>query len=160
MKKILLISGGADSIATWNILKKNGEVIDEKIYFDYGQDRDQIFKEQKAINDNNIFGFNVIKLPTCGQLRDKTDTTHPFYMGRNMLFIIATVAMHGSCEIYFGTNKDDVYPDNNRKFFNELQKFIGDTYKVKVDIHTLLLDWKKEQVIKYCKDNKLEYYTD
>ena len=140
--KILLLSGGADSMLLYQQHK-----FDKTIFFDYGQEHlEEEFKCCSKLVDV------ILKLPKITK-REKE------FNCRNLSFVINTIANFGNedIEIYLGTNVEDVYKDNNRNFYNEVENFINKVSFNKVEIITPLKDMTKNEILKKLK---LKYYTD
>jgi 7-cyano-7-deazaguanine synthase in queuosine biosynthesis len=140
--KILLLSGGADSM-----LLNQRYVFDKKIFFDYGQKhKENEFEKCKEIIDE------IITLPKFFK-KDKEVNC------RNFTFVSNIVSIYGdrNIEIYFGTNKEDRYNDNNRNFYNDLEDFINKISINQVCIKTPLIEMTKNEILKELKS---EFYTD
>ena len=140
--KILLLSGGADSM----LLNQN-YFFDKRIFFDYGQIHKNLEfqKCEKFIDD-------IIILPKFYKKEKEVNC-------RNYTFISNIVSIYGETdiEIYLGTNKNDKYKDNNRKFYDMLEEFINKISLNKVLIKTPLINITKDEIL---KNLKLEFYTD
>lgn len=140
--KILLLSGGADSLLLYQKYK-----YDKIIFFDYGQPHmENEYKMCEKFVDNVI---NINKL----YRKEK------YVNCRNMLFITYIVSMYGdkNITIHLGTNSDDKYLDNNYKFYKKLEKFINliSIYNIKIELP--LIKMSKQEII---KELNYEYYTD
>jgi len=140
--KILLLSGGADSMLLFQTYP-----CDVTVFFDYGQQH--LDKELSCCSD---FVDEIIKLPPL-TIRDKEVNC------RNLCFIINLVSVFGyeDLEIYIGTNAEDVYKDNSRDFYNEVEDFINKISFYKVKVITPLKDMTKNEILKKLE---LTYYTD
>jgi 7-cyano-7-deazaguanine synthase in queuosine biosynthesis len=121
MKKILLISGGFDSLL---IAEQKHGMIDEYVYFDYGQ---KFIKRELEVIEKweKFFGINVqiIKM-------DKLKEKDGMFFGRNLLFflMIRELYMYENICVYFGNNAEDNYSDNTRAYLFQLEKMINDSY--------------------------------
>lgn len=148
MKKVLLISGGFDSLL---ISEMKHTAIDYYIYLDY----DHKFKERelevlenwKALTEKNI---EIIKMRA---LPDKDG----FFFGRNLNFFITLRErfINENILVYFGNNADDNYNDNTREFLARVEKVINDSYPTKTMriICPLENDNKQEIINKYGMTN-------
>jgi len=141
-KKILLLSGGADSMyinQTYNF--------DLKIFFDYGQKH---LEKEYSI---------------CAKYIDRVIKIDPFYIkekevsNRNLTFISIIVSVFGgsNLDIYLGSNYNDIYKDNQREYFDIIEKTINTASINKVKIITPLIDIKKKEILKKIN---LKYYSD
>ena len=140
--KILLLSGGADSMLLYQQYK-----FDKTIFFDYGQEH---LKEEydccSSITDV------IIRLPKFTKREKEVNC-------RNLSFVINTVSTFGNedIEIYLGMNIEDIYKDNNRKFYNEIEDLINNISFNKVKIVTPLQNMTKKEILKQLE---LNFYTD
>jgi len=146
--KVLLLSGGADSI---NIYYNH--YFDKFVYIDYGQKH--IEKELAIINDLSV-DYEVIKI------NDLTIDSKGFYECRNLKFILAVMDKYKNVKsITFGTNADDKHPDNNREFFDMVEKIIKMSYKKDLVIYTPLKNKTKKEILdELNEDNTMEYFSD
>jgi len=140
--KILLLSGGADSMLLYQTYS-----FDVTVFFDYGQKH--LDKEFNCCSD---LVDEIIKLP-------KFITKDKEINCRNLSFIVSVVSAFGSedIEIYIGTNIDDIYKDNNREFYDEVEGLINNISLNKVKIVTPLKDITKKEILKQLE---LNFYTD
>jgi len=140
--KILLLSGGADSM-----LLNQRYQYDLKVFFNYNQAH---LKEEyiccKKYIDEYIVLNDFVK-------RGKEVNC------RNFTFIAHIVSVYGDkdLEIHLGTNSEDIYKDNSRRFYNDYEEFINKISFNKVSIKTPLLKLSKKDILKEL--NK-KYYTD
>lgn len=140
--KILLLSGGADSMLLYQRYK-----YDRKIFFKYGQRHcDNEFEICRNIIDKTII------LPSFVRRNNEVNC-------RNINFILNIVSVYGNkdLDIYIGTNRGDVYKDNNRRIFDEFERFINKISFNRVSIKTPLMDMSKDEIL---KELNLRYYTD
>jgi 7-cyano-7-deazaguanine synthase in queuosine biosynthesis len=143
--KVLLLSGGADSIYI-----NETQDFDLYVYIDYGQKH--IATELNIIKDKD---FQICKTFNLG----KDDTG--FYECRNLKFILSIMDnFKDTTSITFGTNADDKHPDNNRAFFDLAEKIIYLSYKKEIKINTPLHKTTKKEIVKFLDHNKIKYYTD
>ena len=139
MKKILLISGGFDSLL---IAKQKEKCIDEYVYLDYNH----IFKDKEvAILDKIEQVYNIkIKYITIKDLKD----IDGFFLGRNLhFFITVREAFEGNICVYFGNNCDDNYSDNTREFISRVEKIINDSYPDTFRIICPLENLTKQEIV-------------
>tara|TARA_R110000787_G_scaffold34463_1_gene89185 strand:+ start:1104 stop:1529 length:426 start_codon:yes stop_codon:yes gene_type:complete len=140
--KILFLSGGADSMLL-NQLQK----FDKIVFFNYGQEH-----LKKEFDCCSKYVTSIIKLPEFTKRNKETNC-------RNLSFIINAVAKYGyeDLEIYIGTNKEDIYKDNTRNFYNKVGVFISEISFNKVKIITPLIDMNKKEILELLE---CKYYTD
>ena len=148
MKKVLLISGGMDSLLI-NELKRDN--IDYYVYIDYGHKfKEQEFKNIKKIGIEPI----ILELP---KLKDNDG----FFLGRNLHFFIK-VREHFIDEnicIYFGNNADDNYNDNTREYLSRVEKIINDSFpQTTLRIICPLENLTKKEIFNLCLEKQIEYY--
>lgn len=142
IKKILLLSGGADSMYINQI-----HDFDLRVFFDYGQKH--LKKE-----------YNI-----CEKYIDRVIKIDPFYIkekevsNRNLTFISTIVSVFGDSDlhIYLGSNYNDIYKDNQREYFDLLEKTINVASINKVKIITPLINIEKKEILKQIN---LKYYSD
>ena len=140
--KILMLSGGADSMLLYQRYK-----FDKCIFFDYGQPHlQQEYQHCKQYIDE------YIELPDFAKRQKE-------YNARNLSFITLLVSIYGNddLQIYIGTNANDIYPDNNRGFFNDLEQFLQKLTFKSVEIVTPLIDMDKEDIL---HELNLSYFKD
>lgn len=148
MKKVLLISGGMDSLLIHELKK---DYIDYYVYIDYGHR----FLSQEFENIKNL-SINPIILK-INNLKDHEG----FFFGRNLHFFIK-VREHFIDEnicVYFGNNADDNYNDNTREYLSRVEKVINDSYPTKtLRIICPLENLNKQEIFKLCKEKEIKYY--
>lgn len=140
--RILLLSGGADSM-----LLKQEFKFDKLVFFDYGQKH---LEEEFDCCKKYVTDYFRI-----GLLKERGKEVNC----RNLLFINYVVSKFGNedLEIYLGMNSEDIYKDNSRTFYNELEVFINKISFNKVSIVTPLKNMSKQDILAILK---LNYYTD
>jgi 7-cyano-7-deazaguanine synthase in queuosine biosynthesis len=141
-KRILLLSGGADSILLSQLYE-----YDELIFISYGQQH-LVLEYQKA----KPYLTKVIDMGAFTKRGKEVNC-------RNMSFIMRIVSEYGytPLEIHLGTNKEDRYKDNNRQFYDQLQEFISSISFHPVEIETPLIHMTKEEILQQLDR---DYYTD
>ena len=140
--KILLLSGGADSMLLYQRYK-----YDKILFINYGQEH----KNEEFINCKNFID-DTIELPNFAKKNKEINC-------RNFTFISLVSSIYGdkNIEIHIGTNKEDIYKDNSRQFYNTLEKFINKISLNKVLIKTPLVNMTKKEILKELNFN---YFTD
>ena len=140
--KILLLSGGADSMLLYQRYK-----YDKIVFFNYGQEH----KEDEFINCKDFIN-DIIELPKFAKKNKEINC-------RNFTFISLVSSVYGDkdIEIHIGTNKEDIYKDNSRLFYNDLEKFINLISLNKIIIQTPLINMTKKEIL---KELNFEYFTD
>ena len=140
--KILLLSGGADSMLLYQMQR-----YDYSVFFNYGQNHlySELDKCEEKVTD--IITLNSFK-------RNGKEVNC-----RNMTFITTLVSLYGDrpLEIYIGTNSEDVYKDNSREFYDNLQELLSSISFHPIEVKTPLLHMSKKDIL---KELKLDYYTD
>ena len=143
MKKILLISGGIDSLTLY---AQKQDILSEIIYFDYGQKfRDKELETLKSLE----IPFKKVSLP------DLKFDERMFFYGRNMHFMIKVREMFidDNILVYFGNNADDNFMDNSREFFFRLEQLINNSYTNKtIRIVCPFESMTKEEVVEKNKE--------
>ena len=147
-KNILLVSGGNDSLYIYH--KYNDKKQFECIYFDYGQEF--IDNELEALDKNKI-KYKIVKLPKLEKLESG------FFKGRNLLFILKLSETFDDATIFIGTNKDDIFKDNSRRFFSKLIYCINNSYDKSLKIRLPLKKITKKEIIDYIRENNLKTYS-
>jgi len=147
MKKILLISGGMDSLVIHRVKQKS---IDECIYIDYGQKNKSAEKEKIA---KSGIPFTELIIP---KLKD----TNGFFLARNLKFVMAIVEYYKGQDIvlYFGNTAEDNYPDNTREYLYRVEKIINDSYSNAVRIICPLQDMGKREIYEMATEMGIDYY--
>ena len=160
MKKILLISGGYDSLLI-SEMKEN--IIDDYIYFNY----ENKFIEQETLvlagwENHSRRVIKVLDLPTLKE-------HDGFFEGRNLEFMLAVRKRYPAENIvvYFGNNADDNYPDNSREYLYRLEKLLNDSFSPSViRIITPLQDLTKPEIVRrymgtnLFKEGIIPYFCD
>lgn len=140
--KVLLLSGGADSM--W---LHESMAFDQRVFFDYGQPflQKEFSKCQRVVD-------RVIRLPAFARRRTEVNC-------RNLTFLSVIVSIYGSreLEIYIGSNQNDVYPDNQRDFFDSLERIFSALAFHPVRILTPLADVSKAEIRSQLTS---DYYSD
>tara|TARA_R100000655_G_C2997164_1_gene193819 strand:- start:2947 stop:3381 length:435 start_codon:yes stop_codon:yes gene_type:complete len=142
---ILLISGGADSMYLYNKYK-----YDIYVYIDYGQE--QIHKEKDILKNINVKYLKILPIKK---------NIDGFYVARNLKLIQKILDYFDNVEsVSIGTNKEDKYSDNNREYYNLLEKVIQYSYQKNIKIITPLINLNKDVIVKNLKKYKIKYFTD
>jgi len=140
--KILLLSGGADSMLLYQRYK-----YDKIVFFNYKQEhqKNEFIKCKDFIDD-------IIELPRFANKNKEINC-------RNFTFISLVSSIYGDkpIEIYIGTNNEDTYKDNSRLFYNNLEKFINKISLNNIIIRTPLINMTKKEIL---KELNYEYFTD
>ena len=148
MKKILLISGGMDSLLIYFSKK---EIFDKYIYIDYGH---RFLKKELEKIEKLGINFETIKI---SNLKDNNG----FFYGRNLRFMIAVREkfINENIAVYFGNNIDDNYNDNTHEFLQRTEKIINDSYPdATFRICCPLKDLSKQEIMLECKKNDIDFY--
>ena len=142
MKKILLMSGGFDSL----LLSYQTRIaaITDYIYLEYGQkflkqEQDVIEKWEQYMG-KKVYCFHIPKLRQLGGM----------FFGRNLRFMLflREQYLNYNLVIYFGTNATDTYSDNSLEYMQRLEKIINDSYPGMVmRIICPLANLTKDQVV-------------
>lgn len=140
--KILLISGGNDSLFLYNKYE-----FDKLIYLDYGQPykKDELKRIPKK---TKIIKINNLKIDKKGYVK-----------GRNLLFLIEIAKRYTDGTIYMGTNKDDIFPDNNQKYLKKAIEVINTSFETNLNIKTPLKAKTKKEIMKYIRKNNIDTYS-
>jgi len=144
MINILLYSGGNDSKM---ILHKYNDVDFIKIYFNYGQK--YYNQEKKYLSfDTTIIKTPILKMNKVG-----------FFFGRNLMFLIEIAKRYKTGIIWMGTNKNDVFDDNNKTFLNNVIDVINISYNTKFKIKLPLKNTSKYKIMQYINKYKIDTYS-
>lgn len=137
MVNILLLSGGMDSTLIYYIEKN----IDEYVFFNYGQK--QLKQERNAIKKLNV-KYKEIKINKLNY------TKNGFIQGRNLTFLIELRELYidKNIVVFIGSNKDDVFPDNNTKFMKKVESILNASYIKNIKIITPLSNTTKKTISK------------
>jgi len=146
-KKILLLSGGADSMLLLQRELKKEKPFDEIIFFDYGQKH---YSDEKEVCKSYL--TDEIKII---DIRCKDG----FYESRNKIFIenLRQKYIDDNICIYIGTNADDKHKDNNKRYFYRLQWLLNESHFSRIKIVTPLIKLTKKQILEELNTN---YFTD
>lgn len=153
MKKVLLISGGFDSLL---ISEMKSDSIDFYANINYGH---RFFAHERNVLKNWQYvtgkAFLELELP---DLADKDG----FFFGRNLRFLILVREYFLKAEIpnigvYFGNNADDNYNDNTREFLARAEKIINDSYPGTMRVICPLENNSKQEIIKLYKATDLHH---
>ena len=144
MKNILLISGGNDSMMIHEMLKETNL---DLIYFDYGQ---PYLKEEIKRLPKNTKIKKIAKL----EIEDSG-----YVKGRNFMFLFELRKLYDKGCIFMGSNKDDIFPDNNERFLKRCIQIINKSFKTKLKIKLPLKNMTKKEILKYVNQNKLNTYS-
>jgi len=144
MKNLLLVSGGNDSIYIYNKYKNKKFIC---IYFDYGQPYKK--EEIKRLPPHTkIIKIERLKFEKKG-----------FVKGRNLMFLIEIVKRYDNVVVWMGSNKNDIFPDNNESYLKETKNLLNIGFKSNIKIHLPLKDKTKQQIMKYINKYKLNTYS-
>lgn len=147
-KNILLISGGNDSLYIY--CKYNSKKQFQCIYFDYGQE--YIDNELNILKEKEI-PFEIIKIDNLKKL------DNGFVEGRNFLFLLELSKRYDNINVFIGSNKDDIFTDNNRKFFSRLSYCINKSFNKKINIRLPLRNTTKKEILDFIKKSKIKTYS-
>ena len=139
--KVLLLSGGKDSNLILNMIKD----FDKKYFFMYGQENQD--KEESVVD--NATGIIKVKIDEIKRL------TNGFYIARNMKFmqyVIEDNEKENKIDIYIGTNGEDKYPDNQKRFMSRLAYVLKRSYDKNIRIKLPLIKMTKREIIKKLKE--------
>lgn len=144
MPKVLLISGGSDSRYLYETIK-----FDRCYHVDYDREK---AKAERAFLDSQKIGYTALEIDEIKGNEIK------FYPARNLKLIMAVVeAEAGDCDIYFGMNASDEFPDNNKRYFRRLAFIMRKSYDRKIKIRTPLEKEKKKAIVKYLNEKKIPF---
>lgn len=148
MKKVLLLSGGFDSLLISEYKREN---IHHFVYIDYGHRfRDRELEVLRKWQDYSGRFVEMLNLP---DLKDKDG----FFFGRNLRFMIAVRERYveDNILVYFGNNADDNYNDNTREFLARTEKVINDSYPKTMRIICPLENNTKEEIVRMYQESDL-----
>jgi len=149
-KRILLLSGGMDSVYLYHLKKK---YFDECVFFDYGQKnkKEELKRAKKANSDLKIIEMKNLKVNDEG-----------FYFGRNLNFLIKLREKYidNDLIIYIGSNADDSFPDSQREYFYRAEKLINDSYPNRLKVVTPLIDKCTHEIFEGLNeiDENIDFY--
>lgn len=143
MEKLLLISGGLDSVIAYHVLNKP-----QTIFFNIGVPYNK--KELQFVNEYipETIIDNSIKL------KEEKNNYIPF---RNILLL--TRAATYSDNLIISTVKEDIMPDNNKKIFDGLSKILSKVKGSKVTITSPFFDLTKVEIVKLFIKHKWDKET-
>lgn len=140
MKKVLLISGGFDSLLISEMKRSS---INYYVYINYGHRflKNERWVLQKWMDKTG----KIIEELTLPDLKDKEG----FFFGRNLRFMIAVRErfIDDNILVYFGNNADDNYNDNTREFLARVEKVINDSYPKTLRIICPLENMTKQEIL-------------
>jgi 7-cyano-7-deazaguanine synthase in queuosine biosynthesis len=164
-KALVLLSGGADSIANAILLEKMGLQI-HGLWFDYGQPNREAelyiierLRDRWPIDIEKVNGLKV-----APHWNDNSDAYVPL---RNTLFMVlgmkkiiqlgedVTVLSIG-CSLQYD---EGVFFDNSQQHHEMLQEIWSLSFKRKLQILSPIVNMKKSEVIKIVEDNKLPFVS-
>jgi 7-cyano-7-deazaguanine synthase in queuosine biosynthesis len=149
VKNILLLSGGNDSMYIYHKYNHKYNVEFECIYFNYGQPYfwEEIKRLPEGVRTINIDG--KLKIDKKG-----------YVSGRNMIFLIEIAREYeGKIVVWMGSNKDDVFPDNNEKYLLQTVKLINIGFNSDIHIKLPLKNKSKKDIMKYIINNNIDTYS-
>lgn len=146
MKKlnILLCSGGNDSLYIFHKFNKKKF---KTIYFNYGQK--YMEEEVKRIPA----GTEIINIP------ELVVTEKGFFLGRNLTFLIEIAKRYSEGTIWFGSQSEDIFPDNNIKFFKKAIKVVNASFGTNLKIKIPLRKLTKKEIMDYITSNNINTYS-
>ena len=151
MKAIVLLSGGIDSMACLHFYLNEGYDVD-CVFCDYGQPAiGAEFLAAKSIADYfhvnlDIINSNKINVPKSGEI-----------YGRNA-FLVIQAFCHlgvGKHKIVLGIHGGVSYPDCSMVFLDAMNRIMDCYADGVVVVEAPFIDWRKTEIIDYCKNNKL-----
>ncbi len=144
MTNILLLSGGNDSMYILNKYKQKKFI---KIYFNYGQPYAN--EEIKRLPKNTkIINLTNLKIRNNG-----------FVEGRNLCFLIEIAKMFSSGDIFMGSNIEDNFSDNKKKYLRQAIKIINESFGSSFKIKLPLANLTKREIMNYIIDKKINTYS-
>ncbi len=156
MKAVILLSGGLDSMACVNFYQSIGYETCA-IFCDYGQPAaQQERKASKYIAEYFKIPYKVIEIrniiiPQEGEI-----------FGRNAMLAIAALFCTGSgpYKIIIGIHAGTNYADCTSTFVEAINRVFDVYSNGTVILETPFVNWKKGDIVLYCKKNDLPYkYT-
>lgn len=148
MKKVLLVSGGLDSML---IYAEKKHLIDYLVYFDYGH---RFMAQELACLDKQKVPYRIVKMR---ELPEKNG----WFFGRNLAFLIACreAFLSEDIAVYVGTNADDCYTDNAFEFMQRAEKIINDSYVTNtMRVVCPLKDMTKQEIISKARQLGVGFY--
>jgi 7-cyano-7-deazaguanine synthase in queuosine biosynthesis len=142
---ILLVSGGNDSLYIYH--KYNKQKHFKLIYIDYGQK--YIMDELKRVPwDTEVIKIQPLIIEKNG-----------FVRGRNLNFLIEIAKLYRDATIYMGSNKDDIFPDNNKYYLEKACWVINKSYNTEISVILPLQSRTKPEIMTYIKKHKISSYS-
>lgn len=141
MKKILLMSGGFDSLL---LSYQTRFVITDYIYLQYGQ---KFLQQEKAVLlkwiQHTKKTIQYCEIPKLKQIDG-------MFFGRNLQFMLflREKYLNQNIVVYFGNNATDTYSDNSFEYMMRLEKIINDSYpRMAMRIICPLANLTKDQIV-------------
>jgi len=141
MKKILLMSGGFDSLL---LSYQTRFVITDYIYLQYGQ---KFLQQEKAVLlkwiQHTKKAIQYCEIPKLKQIDG-------MFFGRNLQFMLflREKYLNQNIVVYFGNNATDTYSDNSFEYMMRLEKIINDSYpRMAMRIICPLANLAKDQIV-------------
>lgn len=147
MKEIILVSGGYDSSYILWLLKGYKT---ENIYFDYGQ----VYMEQELKSLDRL----KVKYKVIGINPLKTDKKG-YVFGRNLTFLIEIAKRYKEASIIMGTNKDDIFPDNNLKYLQKALEVVNISFQTNLKLSLPLSKVSKKDIVQFAKTHNIQPYS-
>lgn len=165
MRRVVLLSGGLDSVAALHWAKGRGPEMIDAIGFDYGQPhRDaELFAAGTIAARRGACWWRVL-LPELPRLnpeagRDEVGISRAFVPGRNALFLARAACFARAGEdlgIVMGCNADDfaAFPDCRGSFFDAARGMLSAALVgvSRVSILTPWLSCSKAEILRWCRD--------
>ncbi len=161
MKKIIVgVSGGADSMALLDMLyKANYDIVVAHVNY---QVREESFIDQ-AIVESYCQKLNI-KFEVLDNVKYDSGNFQHFARNVRYDFMVELYHKYNASAIYVAHHLDDLietYIMQNKRGNIPLYYGLNKDSKYKgVSIKRILLDYSKEDLIKYCLDNNIEYVDD
>lgn len=131
----MTVTGGLDSL-----LLMLTQHADEYVYINYGQ---KYKKYELDVLDKVLDGYTVLELKDKIKIADSG-----FFEARNfkILHKIRETYLNDDLLVYFGTNAEDVFPDNSPLFMSNLEYVFNNSYNRKMRIVQPLKDMDKREI--------------
>ena len=160
MKKILLFSGGLDSVCT---LANIHDITDYFVYVHMGLDYQhaELSKIEETLTQlSKKFGSNLMDkfLPIYHDLFDLLeDADEVFIPYRNLMLILITLKYFNKDDlsILIGNTLDDRVHDNSKIFIDKSNEFFMSTYSKRVSIGSLFSEYSKIAMVKQTLKNTI-----
>jgi 7-cyano-7-deazaguanine synthase in queuosine biosynthesis len=146
LKKILLLSGGFDSLL---LSYQTRFVITDYIYLQYGQ---KFLSQELYVIDK--WSQLTKKVVQCCNIQ-KLKQIDGMFFGRNLQFMLflREKYLNQNIIVYFGNNATDTYSDNSFEYMMRLEKIINDSYPgMVIRIICPLANLTKDQIV-------IDYYN-